>query len=347
MQLASLPSAFLGSPGRRRITVAAASAVVGFAVTAVVFAAWSSRLPDPIATHMGSGGNADGYSSRAAFLPITAALQLGVGAVLAATVWSTRGSSGGQRACTATAVGMAAFLTSIDVMLLAANRGEADARDVRFALWHLASAAGAAVAAGVLGWFAAGSTPADKATVRTAPPPEAGYLTAARGERLVWTRRVTSPALVAVSALLVVAGLLVGGVSDWTTGSLLAACGLLTAAFAAVRVTVDGSGVTVTYGPLPRPRTRVALDRVAEAGTRQVRALGDFGGWGYRVRPNARGVILRSGEALELRLGGGDAFVVTTSDARTAANVVNTLAARARPPRDGRDAGRPTEPGTS
>ncbi|MGR7001890.1 hypothetical protein ACU686_34105 [Yinghuangia aomiensis] len=96
-----------------------------------------------------------------------------------------------------------------------------------------------------------------------------------------------------------------------------------------MRVTVDASGLTVGYGRIAR--TRVPLDRIAEAGTRNVRALGDFGGWGYRVRPNTRGVILRSGEALELRLAGGDTFVVTTPDARTAADVVNTLAARTRP----------------
>jgi hypothetical protein len=318
--------------GRRRVTVATVAAVAGFAVTVVFYAAWQSRLPDPMATHMGSGGDADGYTSRTAFLPVAAALQLGLGLLMALTVWSARASAGGQRAMTATAVGLAAFLTYIDVMLLAANRDAADARDVRFAVWQLAAAAGAAAIAAAAGWFAAGRAPADSATADTAPPRDAGYLAdARRGERLVWTRRVTSTAMAAASGILVVAGLVAGLLAGWAAGLLTGAAGLLTAAFTAVRVTVDADGVTVAYGPFPRPRTRVPLDRVTEAGTRNVRALADFGGWGYRVRPNASGVILGSGEALELRLAGGGSFVVTTPDARTAADVVNTLAARTRP----------------
>lgn len=324
------PTAPLRPTDRRRITVAAVAAAAGFAVTAAVFVAWRGRLPDPIATHMGSGGDPDGYTSRDAFLPITAALQLGTGALLAATVWWTRGTSGGQRATTATATGLAGFLTYLDVMLLAANRGVDDAHDVRFALGHLGAAAGCAAVTAVLGWFAAGASPADDATAHTAPPPDAGYVADAdSSERLVWTRRVASPTLVRLSILLTAAGLALGIVSGWPAGLLLGASGLLTGAFTAVRVTVDASGLTVGYGRIAR--TRVPLDRIAEAGTRNVRALGDFGGWGYRVRPNTRGVILRSGEALELRLAGGDTFVVTTPDARTAADVVNTLAARTRP----------------
>ncbi|MGR7001891.1 hypothetical protein ACU686_34110 [Yinghuangia aomiensis] len=114
---------------------------------------------------MGDGGDPDGYTSRDVFLPVTAALQLGTGALLAATVWWTRGTSGGQRATTATATGLAGFLTYLDVMLLAANHGVDDAHDVRFALWHLGAAAGCAAVTAALGWFAAGASPP------TTPPP--------------------------------------------------------------------------------------------------------------------------------------------------------------------------------
>ncbi|WTW92220.1 hypothetical protein OG216_02020 [Streptomycetaceae bacterium NBC_01309] len=55
------------------------------------------------------------------------------------------------------------------------------------------------------------------------------------------------------------------------------------------------------------------------------RALRDFGGWGYRMRPGRSGVILRSGEVLSLDPATGGTFVVTVADARTAASVLALL----------------------
>ena len=66
-------------------------------------------------------------------------------------------------------------------------------------------------------------------------------------------------------------------------------------------------------------------------------AFSEFGGWGYRVRPGASGVVLHSGAALSVRLRGGREFVVTVADPETAAALLNGLIARAqrgpRPPR--------------
>ena len=59
--------------------------------------------------------------------------------------------------------------------------------------------------------------------------------------------------------------------------------------------------------------------------------MAEFGGWGYRVGRGGRvGVVLRTGEALQVQRTGGRAFVVTVDDAATGAALLNTLAARSR-----------------
>ncbi|MGA5356075.1 hypothetical protein [Streptomyces purpurascens] len=101
--------------------------------------------------------------------------------------------------------------------------------------------------------------------------------------------------------------------------------GVLCLGFARLYVTVGRQGLTVTPGRLPWPRIRVPLEAMACASHREVDALGDFGGWGYRIRPGASGVILRSGSTLFVRRAGGWDFAVTVDDAATAAALLNTL----------------------
>lgn len=329
------PTRTLRSVTIRRTLLTAGAAVLGFAAVVVAFASWHARLPDPLATHMGADGHADDFTPRAAFLVVTGALTLGLGVPLAIVVWTARSTRRGQRIAAATGIGLAAFLSFLDIMLLRANLDAADRTTVHFGVGHLGAAVGVFSAAAGLGWLLAGP-PADEAAEAMSPPPtKAGRLDAAEGEVLVWTRRVVSPVLVVISVAMPVVGLVVGILGDWWPSLVFLGAALLTGAFAAVRVTANGSGLTVSYGPLPRPRTRVPLARISDAGTREVRALRDFGGWGYRMRPGGSGVILRSGEALSLDLATGGTFVVTVADARTAASVLNTLAARSRQP-DGR-----------
>ncbi|GGS36195.1 hypothetical protein [Streptomyces violaceus] len=98
-------------------------------------------------------------------------------------------------------------------------------------------------------------------------------------------------ALLPFTGPLAVSALLVGGV--------------LCPGFARPYVTVGRQGLTVTPGRLPCPRIRVPLEAMTGASHRESDALGDFGGWGYRIRPGASGVILRSGSTLFVRRAGG------------------------------------------
>ncbi|MGW0663737.1 DUF1648 domain-containing protein [Streptodolium elevatio] len=329
----------------RRTLVAGSAPVVGFALVAVAFAAWHARLPDPLATHMTANGRPDGFTSRGAFLPVFAALLLGLGSFFPVIAWVSRANPGGQRGTTATGVGLSGILTFIPIMLLRTHLDADDSSTVRFGMGYLAAGLGVLVVAAGLGWLLAGPPANEVVEAATAPHAKAGHLEARDSEVLVWTRRAVSPVLAVISVAMPVVGVVVGILGDWWPSLVFLGAALLTGAFAAVRVTANTSGLTVAYGPLPRPRTQVPLARISEAGTLDVRALRDFGGWGYRMRPGASGVILRSGEALSLKLATGSTFVVTVRDARTAASVINTLAARRRQPDERDDAG--PEPGAA
>jgi hypothetical protein len=57
-----------------------------------------------------------------------------------------------------------------------------------------------------------------------------------------------------------------------------------------------------------------------------------YGGWGWRFRPQTTAVVIRRGDGLELELRNGRRFVVTVDGAEQAAGVVNDYVANM-PPR--------------
>ncbi|MGD9483484.1 DUF1648 domain-containing protein [Streptomyces sp. TRM70308] len=319
-----------GTPRWRRTLVAGvpfAVAVLGFLV---VYLAVRDRLPDVLATHMGSGGRADDFQGHAAFLATGTLLPLALGAMFGAIGWYAPGSGAAPRLTAAFGAGLAAFVGYLSVLLVLANVDVADPRTVVFQPWHLAVASAAALAAGGLGWALAGADPGEAARAQEPPPPQAERLPLADGETVTWARTVHAPALWLVGGLGAAGAALPAlAAGPW----LLAPAGVLACAvlaFARVHVTVDARGLTVRSALLPRPRAHVPLNQVAGAGTERVNALGDFGGWGYRARSDRSGVIMRSGDALAVVRASGQTFLVTVDDAATAAATLNALADRAR-----------------
>jgi lysylphosphatidylglycerol synthetase-like protein (DUF2156 family) len=101
-------------------------------------------------------------------------------------------------------------------------------------------------------------------------------------------------------------------------------------AFGWIRVSVDARGLRIRYGLLPRPVTSVPLDHVSQAERIDLRPL-EWGGWGYRGSRKAfrrAAVVLRSGDAIKLKLTDGSEFAVTVDDAATGAAVLADLLAR-------------------
>ncbi|GCD99310.1 hypothetical protein [Embleya hyalina] len=141
-----------------------------------------------------------------------------------------------------------------------------------------------------------------------------------------WSKTAVSPVMVGLTGAFVVASAVVSAMYGFIgSGIGLLGGAVLCAFLSVVRVHVDQRGLTVEFGLLPWPRKRVPLGEIRTAGHREVRALREFGGWGYRIKSSATGVVQRSGEALTLTLVSGREFVVTVSDAPQGAAVLNRL----------------------
>ncbi|MFD9304300.1 hypothetical protein ACFWCB_16885 [Streptomyces sp. NPDC060048] len=105
-----------------------------------------------------------------------------------------------------------------------------------------------------------------------------------------------------------------------------------TLAFVHVAVTVDAEAMEVRCGLIGLPRRKIRLTEMASAEFVPKITPQQWGGWGYRWRPEkGTGVIVRRGEGVQLRLGDGKLFTVTVDDAASAVLVLRAhMRARAR-----------------
>ncbi|MEV7380551.1 DUF1648 domain-containing protein [Streptomyces lydicus] len=316
------------STGRLRPLIAAVPFLAVLAATVVVYVSVSARLPDPLATHFGTDGRADGFTSPQGFLTgcLAVLLVLGIGFGLPAGL---REPSAGTPWLIAGGFATAAALGYLICLTLLGNAGAPDGAAVRLPMWQMAVALGLAVPAGALGRLLAG--PAPRPTEQAEG--EAPRLDLPGATAAGWSRTISSPPLVALGVLVCGGGLvsILGG--EVLTGVTLLLAGAVAVAVTSVRVTVDRRGLTLAPTLLSAFRIRfrrIAPGRVAEATSRRIDVFAEFGGWGYRVRPERSGLVLRSGDGLVLRLTGGRRFMVTVDDAATAAALLNTYADRAR-----------------
>ncbi|MDX2599692.1 DUF1648 domain-containing protein [Streptomyces caniscabiei] len=311
----------------RRCALTAAPFVIASATYVGVFLANRDRLPERIATHFSGDGGADGFMSRTAALWFGGGLLVGLGVLFTVlTLVSKEGP--GARLTAAVGAGTAVTLGYPLVVTVLVNTDIQDPAEVQLPLWHVAVLLLAGVATGALAWWLMSTGP------RPAPAPPAPSLPLAEGEAAAWSRTMTSRALLFPAGAVALGGLFALLFVPWPTGMLPLVLGLTCLAFASVRVTVDRRGLTVASTVLPRPRLALPLGRIVSASSIQVNAMGDFGGWGYRIRPNRRGVVLRSGEALSVRTAGGREYVVTVNDSTTAAALLNGLVNRHAQERD-------------
>ncbi|MFD7320499.1 hypothetical protein ACFV9D_05295 [Streptomyces sp. NPDC059875] len=146
--------------------------------------------------------------------------------------------------------------------------------------------------------------------------------------RMQWVAAVAGAACMAL-------GITIAVDSAWTSGiaALLmavigcVAAGLLvlfgTLAFVHVEVKVDQRAMEVRCGHIGVPRRRILLSHVVGADYLPKVTPHDWGGWGYRWRPEkGKAVIVRRGEALVLRLDDGRTFTVTVDDAEYGVRVI-------------------------
>jgi hypothetical protein len=92
-----------------------------------------------------------------------------------------------------------------------------------------------------------------------------------------------------------------------------------TIAFTHVRVRVDQEALEVRCGHVGVPRRRIPMEQVSGAHLAPSVSPRNWGGWGYRWRPEmGDAVVVRSGPALVVDLGNGRRFTVTVDDAEGA-----------------------------
>ncbi|MEU4894610.1 DUF1648 domain-containing protein [Streptomyces sp. NPDC044780] len=314
------------SPVRRRALVLLLPSVLAWAVVLAVFAGLRDRLPDPLATHFGTGGEADGFTGPGAFLTVASAVLLGSGLLIAMGALRAGRTLRAQRPMVAIGYGTSGLLGYCFAAVLFANADAVRASRVSQPLWQLGVALAVAGALGALGWLLAGLDTAPGAGPGT--PAAAPRLPLADGEVASWTRTVGSPVLLAVGVGTTLLGAVLAaggsGAEVW-----LIVIGLISTALARCRVTVDRRGLTVAPWCAPRPRMRIPLARIERATSGEADAL-SLGGWGYRIRGGGSALVFRSGDALFLRLATGREFAVTVDDAGTAAALLNTLIERDR-----------------
>lgn len=283
------------------------------------------RLPDPMATHWGLDGRPD------ASMPFVVDAVL-FAVLLALVAWlplrlARDADRRTARTQVATANGVAVMLGAVRWLALDANAGAAEWRDadpltpVMLAAVLVLGGLGAA-----LGWWLGRGRPERPGRRRPAP-----HVERAPGESLVWHGTASSP-LALVAPPVAVAGALVSWLALPAPGAGVTAAALLvvalaTAATLTVRVTIGPGGLVVRLGVLGWPRTSVALVDVTTVEVEDVQPLA-YGGWGFRVVPGARAVIVRRGEGLRVGRRGRADLIVTVDGADEAAGVLAALGSR-------------------
>ncbi|MFC9176989.1 MULTISPECIES: hypothetical protein [Streptomyces] len=168
--------------------------------------------------------------------------------------------------------------------------------------------------------------------------PECAHHGSSQAPSTVWTGRATNRIqwfLALAGAGCMALGIELAVDSPWSSGftpllmSVIGclAAGLLilfgTLAFVHVAVKVDGDSLEVRCGHAGLPRRRILLTHVV--GAEYVAKVNprDWGGWGYRWRPEqGTAVVVRKGEGMALLLGDGRTFTVTVDDAESAVRFI-------------------------
>ncbi|MBC9936038.1 MULTISPECIES: DUF1648 domain-containing protein [unclassified Leucobacter] len=307
-----------------------APTLIVLAGTAVIIA-WLPQLPDPIATHWGSGPRPNGFSSPMAAVWLTLGMGLGMTALFGGIVWlearqrpDTWGWS--QRLMGAMGPAMAVFLTVLFVGMVGMQRGLADAADAGNVDPMLWAGLGSALVVGVIAWFVQPKAEFARPTATGAP------IELAPGERAVWIAetRMGTGALVSLGVLVLAfvaigAVMLASGTEVWwlmLLVSLVIVFGIVTCTV--YRVRIDSRGLLVrslvgwpAFHYTPASITAVAVVDVAP--------MAEYGGWGLRFIPGSTGVLMRGGEGIQVTLTSGRTFVVTVDDPATGAGLLQAV----------------------
>ncbi len=297
------------------VLLAALAPVVAVLPALLLVAATGERQPDPMPVHFGFSGVADGFAARWA-VALGLLVLGGFLAVLFGAGGRAHADQVDGRRLVATSWATAGFLGTVQFGCAAAALDRSDAVGAVLPGWTFPVAIVAAAVAGFAGHrLAPEGIPAEE-------PAPAAPLPVGRTEQVSWSRTASSPLILTIAGVLGLFGIaasVIGGPIEMAVGGLL--LGAVVATTGSARVTVDRRGLTVALGLLGRPRIRVPATDVASVSTTTVVPT-TLGGWGYRVVPGGRALVLRAGPAIVVTRRSGRTLTVTVDDPDTAAGLL-------------------------
>ncbi len=310
---------------RRAFLIVGLVVPIVIALVAVGFIlAWLPDVPDRVVTHWGPEGP-DGYGSAQMYVWMQVLVGLVVPLMLTLPVLAMMKDSWGPtgRLLAAISIGVSALVAVGSVGSVMIQRGGGDGSGFGAVL---AIGFGAMLLLGAVGWFV---QPRVITSAASMPPSQ---LTLAPGERAAWfgTSAMGRPGAIflVIAVLVLIATTAWVFVMDGATGWILAVVTLLVMALVAttlvfrIRINAEGLRVRSVAG---WPRWSIPASDITDARVVQVNPMGEFGGWGLRFAVDGRmGIVLRTGEGLQVTRRSGRTLVVTVDDARTAASVLNT-----------------------
>jgi hypothetical protein len=157
-------------------------------------------------------------------------------------------------------------------------------------------------------------------------PPE--VWTGSATNRMQWLLALAGAACLALGIELAVDSMWTSGIAALAMSVVgCIAAGLLilfgTLAFVHVAVKVDKDSLEVRCGHIGLPRRVIPLSHVVGADVAKAVSPREWGGWGYRSRPEiGTAVVVRRGEGVVLSLGDGRKFTVTVDDAEAAVRII-------------------------
>ncbi len=286
------------------------------ALIVLPFVLYWSALPSPMAIHWGLGGEPNGSA------PPTVALVLLAGLFVAMTVAVRRVLSRTPLEAPSFIAGLyavGALLAGVSWMSVLANRDVASWSDAAEVRWlELLGLIALALLAGAFGWVMAGGRESDGA-VSSSPAPT---LDVAAPSSAVWSGRGIGKVTTVIAAAILVIAVVTWG---WSA-LLLVVIAIVALMFSIVRTTVSSRGVVVSLGWWGFPVWTVPMDSISRAEVEVVRPMA-YGGWGYRLRPGVRAVVVRAGESLRLVRDDATDLVYTVDDAETGAGLINSIIA--------------------
>jgi len=217
--------------------------------------------------------------------------------------------------------GSAAFFVLLRVATLERNLDAATWSDAgTLTFLDIGSMALLAAPVAAVGWWLGGRRP-ERARVVRAP---AQFVLPADAA-VAWVGRQRWPVGRVLGPSLVVAGAVIAGARITPDGTAIAAAaalaGLLVSGLTSIVVAVGPAGLRVRFGPLGWPSVRVGLSEMVGVTLEDVEPMA-YGGWGYRVLPGVRAIVIRRGEGIRVSRIGRPDLVVTVDDAATAGAVL-------------------------